>query len=336
MKYIKIYKNKSKFIKFFIFVLVCVFGFFGVNIMVNADSVWNYGEVDVDNGNYPGNYIMESHFNWDTLYIANSTVGFEAIAGGNDTLVWVTNSSAVNLDYWQFKNSNVSNSVFQVPRAITFNRLKSNDDLLFYDCSIENLAYTDYIIFEKNDFFMRLNDLSSSEIYNRLPSIKFPESNVNVNVGMEIHGFILDKEGNTRDLSLVRPDKNVTFNSRFSLYPTQNELFGNIDMDEIYSSNAIMYISNYRCMIEFPRKNMTYCNYYYSVQSVNDNELRYGTIMTDYVNAVSSTDIVGGVADNVNSFLQIEILPGLSFFGILLLAIAVPMLIWILKIFFGG
>lgn len=332
MKYIKI--HKSKFIKFFIVIFVCVFGFFGVNIMVNADSIWNFGDVNQENGDYPGNYMNESHFNWDTFYTSNSVVGIEALAGGNDTLVWF-NQDFKNIpvyDYWKFKCWIGTNYIdYEMPRLIALNQQKSNDDLLYYDCTIENLGYADYFIFEKNDFFMRLNDLRSD----RLPIIKFPQTNVAV--GMEIHGFILDKDGNTRELSLVIPDKRVTHNSAFYLYPSKSELFGNIDFDEVYSSNAIMYISNYRCMIEFPEDTLDIpCNYYYSVQSVNDAELRYGTILTDYVNTVSSSDIVGGVADNVNSFLQIEILPGLSFFGILLLAIAVPMLIWILKIFFGG
>ena len=61
--------KKSKFIKFFIFVLVFVFGFYGVSIMVNADSMWIYGDVNTDTGDYPGNYMMESHFNWYTFKI---------------------------------------------------------------------------------------------------------------------------------------------------------------------------------------------------------------------------------------------------------------------------
>lgn len=332
MKYIII--HKSKFIKFFIVILVCVFGFFGVNIMVNADSVWPFGDVNIDTGDYPGNYMMESHFNWDSFNAQSELAGFEFIAGGNDTLAWFGDDyeSTTITDYWRFKNSNIyDNSSIDIPRTIVLNKQKSNDNLLCYDCIIE-LGAADWFIFEKNDFFMRLNDLYTSYV----PSVKFP---INAKVGMEIHGFILDKDGNTRELYLVSPDKYVTHNSQFYLYPTKSELFGNIDFDEVYSSNAIMYISNYRCMIEFYGDNiydMRSFNYYYSVQSVNDDEMRYGTILTDYVNAVSSSDIVGGVADNVNSFLQIEILPGLSFFGILLLAIAVPMLIWILKIFFGG
>lgn len=332
MKYIKI--HKSKFIKFFIFVLACVFGFFGVNIMVHADSIWPFGDVS-DDGNYPSNYMMNSYFNWDSFYLQFELADIEAVAGGNDTLVWFGDGySTTATDYWKFSNFYSSGGVantFDLPRTIVLNKLKSNDNLLYYDCSIE-LAGNE-IIFEKNDFFMRLNDLQSE----RLSSVKFPQTNVYVS--MEIQGFILDKDGNTRDLSLVRADKYVTHNSQFYLYPTKNELFGNINFNEVYSSNAIMYISNYRCLIEFPSTSELVsipCNYYYSVQSVEDYNTRYGTILTDYVNIVSSSDIVGGVADNVNSFLQIEILPGLSFFGILLLAIAVPMLIWILKIFFGG
>lgn len=331
MKYIKIYK--SKFIKFFIVILVCVFGFFGVDIIVNADSVWDFGDVNADSGDYPGNYMMESYFNWDTFYMASELAEIEFIAGGNDTLAWFGDSSenTTITDYWRFSNSNVfSNEIIEMPRTIVLNEQKSNDNLLYYNCTIDLLYLPEYFIFEKNDFFMRLNDLQSE----RLPIVKFPD--VNVNVSMEIHGFILDKEGNARDLYLVSPNKDITHNSAFYLYPFKSELFGNIDVDEIYSSDAIMYISNYRCMIEFSEYTQGPCNYYYSVQSVNDAEMRYGTIFTDYVNAVSSSDIVGGVADNVNSFLQIEVLPGLSFFGILLLAIAVPMLIWILKIFFGG
>lgn len=331
MKYIKI--HKSKFIKFFIVILVCVFGFFGVNIMVNADSVWDFGDVTID-GDYPGNYMMTSHFNWDSFYFSYELAGIEAVTGGNDTLVWFGDESGIVTDYWKFSNSNVAFDgevwVFEGPRTIVLNEQKSNDNLLCYDCLMENLYGIDYFIFEKNDFFMRLNDLYSYY----LPSVKFPEANVKV--FMEIHGFILDKEGNTRDLSLVSPNKNVTHNSQFYLYPTKSELFGNIDINEIYSSNAIMYISNYRCRIEFLDLSVNTFNYYYSVQSVEDYNTRYGTILSDYVNVVSSSDIVGGVANNVNSFLQIEVLPGLSFFGILLLAIAVPMLIWILKIFFGG
>lgn len=328
--------KKSRFIKFFIFVLVCAFGFFGVNIMVNADSVWNYGEVNTDTGDFPGNYIMESHFNWDTMTIVNSTIGFEGVVGGNDTLVWSGNwdESPIINDYWTFKNSSIdyNGGYLQVSRNIVLNETISNqDELLYYDCIINNLLWTDYMIFEKNDFFMRLNDLGSY----RTPTIKFPDTNVDV--GMEIHGFILDKDGNARELYLFRADKTVTSNTAFYLYPNTYELFGNIDINEVYNSNAIMYISNFRCWIDIltPRA-LSYCNYYYGVQSVGDEELRYGTILNDYVNVVSSSDIVGGVADGVNSFLQIEILPGLSFFGILLLAVAVPMLIWILKIFFGG
>ena len=326
--------KKSKFIKFFIFVLVFVFGFYGVSIMVNADSMWIYGDVNTDTGDYPGNYMMESHFNWDTFYTSNSAVGVETLASGNDTLVWFNEDfeSIPLKDYWKFSTWAETNYItLEIPRTIALNQQKSNENLLYYDCIIEELGYADYFIFEKNEFFMRLNDLG----FERVPSVKFPQTNVSV--GMEIHGYILDKEGNARELSLVSPNKLITHNSQFSLYPQKSELFGNIDFDEVYSPNAIMYISNYRCMIEFPTNDtLIPCNYYYSVQSVNDDELRYGTIFSDYMNAVSSSDIVGGVADNVNSFLQIEILPGLSFFGILLLAIAVPMLIWILKIFFGG
>lgn len=327
--------KKSRFIKFFILVLVCVFGFFGVNnIMVNADSIWNYGDVNLDDGDSPDNYMMSSHFNWDSFYLEFELADIEAVAGGNDTLVWFSeryeNESQIMRDYMRFYNSHVpgDGGSFEISRTIDLNEQKSNDDLLYYDCTINEIA-GDVFIFEKNDFFMRLDDLSSD----RLPIIKFLQTNVNVS--MEIDGYILDKNGNARELSLVRPNKSLTSNSAFYLYPNKYELFGNIDFDEVYSSNAIMYISNYRCLIEISSFPFT-CNYHYSVQSVNDEELRYGTIFTDYVNAVSSSDIVGGVADNVNSFLQIEILPGLSFFGILLLAIAVPMLIWILKIFFGG
>lgn len=333
MKYIKI--HKSKFIKFFIFVLVCVFGFFGVNIMVNADSIWDFGDVNTDTGDYPDNYMMTSHFNWDSFYLQFELANIEFVGGGNDTLVWFGEGySTTSTDYWKssifYPSGEVANTL-ELPRTIVLNEQKTNDNLLYYDCSIQLAG--DEVIFEKNDFFMRLNDLG----FERVPSVKFPQTNVSV--GMEIHGYILDKEGNARELVLVSPNKLITHNSQFSLYPQKFELFGNIDFDEVYSSNAIMYVSNYRCIIEFPSTSdfvFIPCNYYYSVQSVEDYNTRYGTILSDYVNVVSSSDIVGGVSDNVNSFLQIEILPGLSFFGILLLAIAVPMLIWILKIFFGG
>lgn len=70
---------------------------------------------------------------------------------------------------------------------------------------------------------------------------------------------------------------------------------------------------------------------YYSIMTTQP-DLRLPTT----IQYVDNTNWFEGIATAVDNFLSIELLPDLSFYDILILAIAIPVLIWILKAWLGG
>lgn len=73
--------KKSKFIKFFIVCLIAVFGFFSINAIVNADSIYESSD-----------YEDISHYNWDNIIWTDSQYN-KYITGSNDTNSLVNNFS---------------------------------------------------------------------------------------------------------------------------------------------------------------------------------------------------------------------------------------------------
>lgn len=423
-------EKNSKFIKFFVVCLVCVFCFFGVNCVVNADSV-------NDTPDYQ--YMKTSYYNWDNItwyteentyvtgsndtfstetefvdyysinvndspsiptdlsgysitisnafdissvygeifeifgYVNDTDVGFfdyvtfdysYSPLGGINFLndlefhLYTIGAYASDLTYYTFtfvdgvdttnqiliqwlvdngatfeKPQNTreilsSDYTFLIERNNVYNDSLSDVDLFVYDSVFNTDLIFNSIVFEKNNFFMKVVDLNSLNV----PMISASVLTGGYDITFEVNGFVRDVNGDVRDLSIVT-DTRIDVLGYQTLYPTFQELFGNVSS---INNDCMMYISNIRVLVEFPNNYVNNLSYRYSVSSIESNNIKYGGAFNSWVNSSINANLGSSLVDNINTFLQIEILPGLSFFGILLLAVAVPLLIWILKIFFGG
>lgn len=83
--------------------------------------------------------------------------------------------------------------------------------------------------------------------------------------------------------------------------------------------------------LDYDNRYVYHCLDYATSEYYKDIDDKFYNIKANNQNSVTET-----LGEQIGGFLDIEILPGLSFLGILGLALGIPLLIWILKLFFGG
>lgn len=140
--------------------------------------------------------------------------------------------------------------------------------------------------------------------------------------------------------SIELNDSSISDRNIFKLLP--NQYFGSPNYEGVHMYDPFadvthdqLNIYDYRLVFDF--------NSALSGGSADD-----GFLMLEYVQLLTTYDIAlptqiitninwfDSIVDSVDSFLSIEILPGVSFYGLLVLAVCIPLLVFILKAWLGG
>lgn len=217
---------------------------------------------------------------------------------------------------------------YSIKRNITYNTDLSTLDTLVYDSTlVTDLKFTS-IAFEKNNFFLKVGDLNKVGS----PQISASVLNGGYNISFDISGYVKSNNGETRNISIVTDKREDVLGYQY-LLPSKLELFGNV---ESIDNDSMMYIENIRVLVEFPNNYANELKYRYGVDSIEYNSLNYDNALSNWVNSSLGINMGDILLDNVNAFLQFEILPNFTLFNLFVLIVAIPLLIWILKLILGG
>lgn len=181
----------------------------------------------------------------------------------------------------------------------------------YYSISTDDEAITDWLITFNADIYYRLNNQGTISL--EIETIHFTADYSTFNDNGNI--FLLDllKDG--------------------SQYDNDSELASSIINDNFYVLNASL-------SIEAIFQGPPYQNYITHIQEGgyfhewNENAW---TTLNDYSNfEVDTSNFGNSILTGLNNFLSFELIPGFSLLTLLSVVIAIPLLIYILKMFLGG
>lgn len=312
-----------KFKKFYIVLLLLMAIL--VPISFSAESV-------VPNNRYVGN-VNTIIGGYDYLTItAGSTSSITVFGGPNQYLTYDGDVTSIDSGYKDFTqgslNSGFDNvTVFNdgmkivIEREIEdfegltyyFENVAVLDDIRspYYSFSFEDNAIIDCLITFDADIYYRVNNNGSISL--EIETIHFTADYSTFNTNGNIHLLDLLRDGSQYD-----------------------------DGSEMYSSiiNGYYYILNASLSFEAIFQGVPYQNYLTHIQECGYfhewDENAWGMLLDYSSFDVDVSNFGTSLLESLNNFLSFELVPGFSLFILLGLLLAVPLLIYILKMFLGG
>lgn len=217
---------------------------------------------------------------------------------------------------------------YTIQRNLVYNSGLSTIDTFVYDSTLISDLKFESIVFEKDNFFLRVGDLNKVGS----PQISASVLNGGYDISFDIVGLVKKQDGSTQNISVNTDTREGVLGYQY-LFPSKQELFGNV---ETITNNDMMYIQSYRVVVEFSNSYVDNLSYRYGVDSLELNEINYGGAFNNWINSSIGLNMGDILLDNVNAFLQFEILPNFTLFNLFVLIVAIPLLIWILKLILGG
>ena len=291
------------------------------------------GQKQINFINYDTSAIILNSYNFtDSLWGSSSSSRLRI--SNFDVSQFKSNDELLLLE-WILANGTLNyenDKTFQLERSINVIDSTSLDfcfyESTFFNPKINNVEYSiDSIVFEKKNYFLKVKDLRSSIT----PSITALVLNGGYNITYEIEGYYIDNSNNINNITSIISNYNGLLGTNY-LYPSKTDLFGVSSIN----GNNLMYIKYYRVVVEFPNNYSDNLCYNYGVFSKEYEEINYNNALTSWVSISQTNNIGSSLLSSVNSFMSFEIVPGLSLLNILMLLVAIPLLIWILKLFLGG
>lgn len=225
------------------------------------------------------------------------------------------------------------------------------------------------IIFEKSDFIIKKADLMTCNItnYGVFPFIQFTnDAGEGIHNGLFIDGIsyyfeinysFLGTSGTWYPDNTLSVSRNLTSTYNYAVYLSPTDWANGFGITSL-SDNTKIYIDNWRLGIQFTEQfdseddALAYMLYTFplipnaSHPDVTSFDLDYSdenfgsNYLTDLVNSVVGEELQNNFTNwllvGANNFFSFELIPGVSLFTILAICLAIPLLIWILKLIMGG
>lgn len=269
----------------------------------------------------------------DFINLKSSSAFTISFVGGTD----VNNQNLIDFFVNNGATFTLTNSVsalateteyYTIQRNLVYNSGLSTIDTFVFDSTLISDLKFESIVFEKDNFFLRVGDLNKVGS----PQISASILNGGYDISFDIVGWVKKEDGTTQNISVNTDTREGVLGYQY-LFPSKQELFGNV---ETITNDNMMYIESLRVLVEFPNNYVGNLSYRYGVDSLELNNIKYGGALNNWVNSSIGINMGDILLDNVNAFLQFEILPNFTLFNLFVLIVAIPLLIWILKLILGG
>lgn len=336
----KIEKKWKKYHKLLIIPLMAIIMFVSATIGVKASSIGNI---------YGNEYWILSPTNPDYIIMGEEEDG-EAMycLGGQDVYYYKQGFPNGGGDGWSIFNpaSEEFENIFRtysIKTATQLGRFK-----LFTNTWNESYWAFDTIEWYKEDFFLLKRDCGTGNSqYGLFPQISLEDVNgnnliINYFVEARIH-YIQNGELQDRQVNFSGQTQQTPYDFEIRFMP------GDFGLSNVTSDNTIIHFDYFKmtfgCPVNYARFSYGYTLIAPGGDTATDD--LYGDITNTFLEQVASLSSGGGpggtifdvgasMLTSVNSFFQFELLPGFSLFNILTIVLAIPLLIWILKLIMGG
>lgn len=340
----KIEKKWKKYHKLLIIPLMVIIMFVSITIGVNANSTGSPGEEP--------EYVIISPTNPDLIIFAIDDLSYGYYLGGEDIMYYSQSYPNPDLlDGWVVFNPVSENTdmiyrvynidtTLQIGRYRVFTEIRNREEAATWEFHS--------ITWEKNDFYLLKRDVGASvtTVYGLFPQIRLYELNQPIQLICDIEATYYYLDNNQLQERQILTQIVTSTNQDFALH------FNNSILNAgTMSDNTILYFSYWRMVITPYNQNAGWDRMSYSYTLIGDRTTAtddsYYTIAQTFLNDIANNTNTGGnggtildvgasMLASVNSFFQFELLPGFSLFNILTICLAIPLLIWILKLIMGG